>query len=104
MREPDPHLRSTREVHGYHVEASDGDAGHVDDFLFELEAWGIWRLVIDTSSWPGGRSVLLPPARVRAIDWSASRLYVDTTKDRVRMSPELRAADLLTRRPTARTR
>ena len=29
--EPDPHLRSTREVQGYHVEASDGDAGHVDD-------------------------------------------------------------------------
>jgi hypothetical protein len=29
----DPHLRSAREVEGYHVAATDGEIGHVEDFL-----------------------------------------------------------------------
>ena len=28
----DPHLRSSREVSGYHIHAEDGDIGHIDDF------------------------------------------------------------------------
>lgn len=103
-RAPDPHLRSTQEVRGYHLEAIDGDAGHVDDFLIDNESWAIWRLVVDSSNWPGGRSVLVSPAKVRAIEWSASRLQVDATKAAIRAGPEFHAAELLTRRSTAALR
>ena len=37
---------------GFHVLATDGDAGHVDDFLVD-EAGGLRHLVVDTSNWPG---------------------------------------------------
>jgi hypothetical protein len=29
----DPHLRSVAAVTGYHIQASDGEIGHVEDFL-----------------------------------------------------------------------
>lgn len=47
----DPHLRSVAEVAGYHVHASDGDIGHVEDLLVEETGWGIRYLIIDTRNW-----------------------------------------------------
>jgi hypothetical protein len=29
----DPHLRSTRQVTGYHIHATDGEIGDVEDFI-----------------------------------------------------------------------
>ena len=94
-RQDDPHLRSTRAVTGYHLQATDGDAGHVDDFLVDDGPWTVWRLIVDTSNWPGGRSVLVSPRRVRAVDWAASRLWIDIPRERVLRSPEYRASELL---------
>jgi hypothetical protein len=31
----DAHLRSTNAVDGYHIQASDGEIGHVSDFVFD---------------------------------------------------------------------
>ena len=36
----DRHLRSTHEVTGYHLLASDGEIGHVVDFIIDDETWG----------------------------------------------------------------
>jgi hypothetical protein len=103
-RAADPHLRSTQEVRGYHLEAIDGEVGHVDDFLIDNESWAIWRLVVDTSNWPGGRSVLVSPAKVRAIEWGASRLHVEATKASIRAGPEFHEVELLRRRSAAPVR
>ena len=35
----DPDLRSTNAVSGHHVEASDGEIGHVEDFLVDDRTW-----------------------------------------------------------------
>jgi hypothetical protein len=94
---PDPHLRSSRAVRGYRIAASDGPVGHVDDFLVDGSSWGIWRLVIDTSNWPGGRSVLVNPGVVRTIDWNTSTLHVDLTREGVLKSAEFRAAEMIGR-------
>ena len=42
----DPSLRSTRNVTGYYIEATDGDIGHVDDFIVDTTAWAI-RYMLD---------------------------------------------------------
>ena len=53
----DPHLRSIEAVTGYHIHASDGEIGHVEDFLVEDADWSIQFLVVDTRNWgPGRRS------------------------------------------------
>jgi hypothetical protein len=52
----DPHLRSASEVEGYYLHASDGDLGHVHDFLIGDQDWAIRYI---TSSWTratGGRA------------------------------------------------
>jgi len=39
--EGDPHLRSFVSVNGYHVRATDGDLGHVENFLADDVNWDI---------------------------------------------------------------
>lgn len=82
------HLRSVHEVTGYHIRALDGDIGHVDDFFTDGESWTIRYLMVDTSNWIGGRSVLVSPAWVRTIDWAQQLVHVDLTREHVHDSPE----------------
>jgi len=43
--------RSASEVTGYHILASDGEIGHVTDFLLEDADWSIRYLVVDRKNW-----------------------------------------------------
>ena len=47
----DPHLRSAREVKGYHIGAPDGPVGHVSDFVFDDATWEIAFMIVDAGSW-----------------------------------------------------
>jgi hypothetical protein len=47
----DPHLRSVREVTGYHIHASDGEMGHVEDFIVDHALWVIRYMVVHASNW-----------------------------------------------------
>ncbi len=40
-------------IQGFHVHATDGHIGHVDDFLIDESSWQIRYLVVDTSNWLG---------------------------------------------------
>jgi sporulation protein YlmC with PRC-barrel domain len=81
------HLRSAKEVSGYHIQALDGEIGHVEDFIVDSSTWTIRYLVIDTSNWIGGRTVVLSPDWVRRVDWSTQKIHVDSTRDMVKHSP-----------------
>lgn len=81
-------LRSVREVTGYHIQAADGEIGHVDDFIFEDDGWVIRYVVVDTRNWLPGRKVLLSPAWVRAISWDERKVQVDLSREQVRNGPE----------------
>ena len=93
----DSHLRSTKEVSGYHVQATDGSIGHIDGFLIDDQTWAIRYLIVDTSNWPGGRSVLISPSWVREVDWHQSKVHVDVTVEKVRTSPEYDPSQLVER-------
>ncbi len=91
--EGDPHLRSAREVIGYHVQASDGGIGQIKDLIVDEEAvepepWRFRYLVVDTGTWLPGRQVLLAP------DWADEIRHIDQTvflglpRERVGQSPE----------------
>lgn len=83
----DPHLRSSAEVIGYHVEASDGEIGHIDDFLFDERSWSIVFAVVDTGNWLPGRQVLIAPRWIERIDWGERRAWVRLTRAAVESSP-----------------
>jgi hypothetical protein len=82
------HLRSIDEVSGYHIAALDGEIGHVEDFLFDNADWRLRYLLIDTSNWIGGRTVLVDPEWVDRVEWSRQLVHVDVTRDAVASSPD----------------
>src|SRR6185436_9052789 len=51
------HLRSGNTVIGHHIEATDGDVGHVEDLLVDDHTWAIRHLIVNTSNWWGGQRV-----------------------------------------------
>jgi hypothetical protein len=41
----DPHLRSVVQVIGYYIQATDGEIGHVENFMLDNEDWSLQHLV-----------------------------------------------------------
>ncbi len=81
-----PYWRSCNAVTGYRVHALDGEAGHVQDLLVDEETRAVHAIVIDTSRWWIGHSVLIAPqwvTDVRSLDCSLS---VGLTREAVRQS------------------
>jgi sporulation protein YlmC with PRC-barrel domain len=79
----------TSDVTGDHIQASDGEIGHVDDFLIDEASWTIQYFVVDTSNWIGGKSVLISPTVLKGIDWSNSTLQVSLTREAIKNSPSI---------------
>lgn len=91
LREPedgDTHLRSVREVRGYGIRASDGDIGHVDDFILDDQAWQVRFMVVDTRNWLPGRKVLIAPHWIDTVRWGTREVAVDLPRERIQNSPE----------------
>lgn len=93
----DPHLRSTREVSSYHIEAADGDIGHVDDFVIDDETWAIRYLVVATRNWWPGKKVLISPQWIERVSWLDSKVCINLTREAIKQSPEFTDESLLTR-------
>src|ERR1019366_7355911 len=47
----DTHLRSCEAVTGYHIQATDGEIGHVQGLLVDEETWAVRYVIVDTSNW-----------------------------------------------------
>ena len=65
-----PMLRSLKDFEGYAVSATDGDIGHVANFLLDDERWIVRYLVVETGGFFSGRRVLISPISFRQVDWS----------------------------------
>ena len=46
-RNEDPHLRSCNAVIGYHVQATDGEIGHVAEMLVDERTWAVRYLILE---------------------------------------------------------
>jgi len=93
----DSHLRSTHEVAGYRIHATDGEIGHVEDFIIDDETWAIRYLVVDTRNWWPGKKVLVSPQWIERVSWSESKVFVNLSRDAIKQSPEYTEESLITR-------
>jgi uncharacterized protein YrrD len=84
----DERLRSVDEVRMYHIEAVDGEIGHVDDFLIDDRDWAVRFVVIKTGGWLSGRRTLVSSQSIERISWTESKMFVSLTKDQIANSPE----------------
>jgi uncharacterized protein YrrD len=87
-RPQDAHLRSVNEVRGYHIEAADGEFGHVDDFIVDDKDWAIRFIVVKTGGWLFGRKTLVQPQWIEGISWNESKMFVNLTREQIADSPE----------------
>lgn len=93
----DHHLRSTHTVSGYHVQATDGEIGHVDDFVIDDHTWAIRYLIVSTRNWMPGKRVLISVQWIDRVSWTESKVYVGISRENVRHSPEYTESSLLSR-------
>ena len=82
----DAHLRSTREVTGYHIKARNGIAGRVCDFMMDGQSWAMVELIVKTGHLLSGKEVCLPTSAVERISYEESIVIVNLTKAAVERS------------------
>jgi hypothetical protein len=73
---------------GYHVHATDGDIGKVDEMTFDT---GRGSLVVDTGPWIFGSKRHIPGYAVQRVDHADRKVYVCLTKEQVKHAPEFDA-------------
>jgi hypothetical protein len=98
----DDHLRSVNEVTGYHIQATDDEIGHVEEFIVDDTNWTIRYLVVDTRNWLPGRKVLISPTWAESIVWTQNIVKVNLTREQVKNSPKYDPTTLLDREFEAR--
>jgi len=87
-------LHRLSRIRGFHVGATDGAIGHVDDFIVDEESWQVRYLVVDTSNWMGGKWVAISPASVTRMEWADQRIQVSLTREEIKSSPTLDEANV----------
>jgi len=92
----DHHLRSIFDVTGHDIQATDGEIGHVDDFIIDDKSWEIRYLVIDTQNWWPGKKVLISPQWVERVSWKESKVFVNLLRETIKQSPEYTEESRLT--------
>lgn len=83
----DIHLRSVNTVRRFGIRATDGEIGHVEDFLVDEHAWAIRYLVADTRNWWPGPKVLLAVDWITDVGWEDVLVHVGVTREAVRHAP-----------------
>ncbi|MFI7609970.1 PRC-barrel domain-containing protein [Nonomuraea terrae] len=74
---------------GYHVQATDGKIGSVDEATYEV---GESYVIVDTGPWIFGKKVLLPARLITNIDPQERNVFVSRTKAEIKDAPEFDAA------------
>ena len=75
----DTHLRSTQAVNGYHLQTSEGNIGHVCDFMIDAGSWAIGQLAVKTGHRLSGTEMLIATKEVDRISYEESTVFASLT-------------------------
>jgi uncharacterized protein YrrD len=84
--EDDLHLRSTHSITGYHIRATDGEIGHVSDFIFNDQSWKLIFIVVNTKNWIAKHRVLIAVEDIKEIRWLDSEIALNISMEKVKHS------------------
>jgi sporulation protein YlmC with PRC-barrel domain len=91
-------LRSCQALIGYHIHATDGEIGYVQDMLVDEETWSIRYVVVNTSNWWLGHQVLIAPQWIMQIRWADGTVEIDLSRESVKGAPPYDSTVMLNRR------
>lgn len=81
-------LTSANGIKDFSLSAVDGEMGKIVNFLVEDTDWVVRYLVVDTSKWLAGRTVLVSPMWNKSINYDEQSMVVDLTQKQITDSPE----------------
>lgn len=79
----DLHLRSTSDLAGYEVWATDGAIGRLEGFIMDDASWHLGYLDVKAGDWLHSRSVLVPTRSVKSIAWADHRVNLHQARGRI---------------------
>ena len=82
----DIHLRSTKAVTGYQIQATNGPIGSVSSFMVDGRSWAIRELVVETGHWYAGKKILVLPENIDRISYEDSTVFVSLTKEDIQQT------------------
>jgi uncharacterized protein YrrD len=87
--ESTPSLRSSSEVMGCGIEATDGAIGSVADLVFDDETWEITDVLVDSRQWLPGKLLLISPEVIERIDWPRRKVHLRLARGDILRAPEV---------------
>ncbi len=87
-KEGDNHLRSMQAFSGYTIQATDGKFGSVGGFNIDGRTWMFRELVVATSHWYAGKSILILPENINRISYPDSTVFVNLCMEDLRQTTQ----------------
>ncbi len=84
---PDPNLRSAEDINNYHIVARDGNIGHLDTMLVDDTSFQIDSLILNTSDWWSGQTVLVSTGKVTSFNAHDRLIRIAMTRAQIKTSP-----------------
>jgi len=81
--------RTTKNLMGFTMGATDGEIGKVTDFYFDDVSWTVRYLVVETGNWLSNRKVLISPEALLQADWDNETFPINLTKEQIKQSPDV---------------
>lgn len=82
-------IRSFKEVKGYHIQALDGETGHIDDLIIEDSDWQIVYAVVDTRNWlPWSKKVLISINHMERISYAKQTININLNIEAIKEAPD----------------
>jgi len=77
-----------KDVIGYAIQATDGEIGHVEDFIVDDDSRTIRYMIAGPrNGWPG-KKILISPQWIAHVDWQNSNLYVNLSRHAIKSGPD----------------
>lgn len=83
----DRHLRSCKEIINYHIQALDGEIGHLQGMLIDEDTWAVRYFIVNTSNWWLGHQIVIAPSWIKDISWGDSKVSIDMTQQQIKDAP-----------------
>jgi len=93
----DPNLRSTKDVIDHHIQAKDGEIGHVEDYVIDDKTWAIRYMIVNVHNWLPGKKVLISTHWIDDINWNELKVVINLSREAIKNSPECTDEVFLTR-------
>jgi hypothetical protein len=84
-------LREVVQLHGWKINALDGEVGSIDEILFDDAQWTVRYLVVNAGNWLSQKKVLISPMAFGLMDWERHTFNVNLTREQIQKSPDVAA-------------